>query len=25
VWTVVLLYGGWRVFTRMEIRFADYV
>lgn len=25
IWTVVLLYGGWRVFTRMEIRFADYV
>jgi lipopolysaccharide transport system permease protein len=24
-WTVVLLWGGWQVFTRMEIRFADYV
>jgi lipopolysaccharide transport system permease protein len=25
VWTVVLLWSGWRIFTRMEIRFADYV
>ena len=25
VWTVVLLWMGWRVFTRMEIHFADYV
>ena len=25
IWTVVLLWMGWRLFTRMEIRFADYV
>ncbi|MFL5885216.1 MAG: ABC transporter permease [Thermoleophilaceae bacterium] len=25
VWTVVLLVAGWRVFTRMETRFADWV
>jgi homopolymeric O-antigen transport system permease protein len=24
-WTVVLLAAGWRVFGRMEVRFADYV
>jgi lipopolysaccharide transport system permease protein len=25
IWTVVVVVAGWRIFTRMEVRFADYL